>query len=286
MRKLGSSLVYVLGITLLTLITVSSPTQAQEDERYLVYDDFTLNEAMEDRLRFGPTGAFGWAKGHQFVVRGLIPTSPADGKLIMHDVIVGANGKQFAEGMDPRPQLASAITQSETEKMDGKLTLRVIRDGKPRSVNIQLQVLGTYAKTWPYNCRKSRKILDNAATFVANMQHPSGSPHWWWNALTLISHPDLKYRDNARRAAHYFCSDLVEYDTAKGQPYSRGLTSWRYSYKVIFLCDYYLLTGDETVLPTIETLVDWIARGQMMCGTWGHRAPWGGYGAVNQCGIT
>lgn len=286
MRTLGSSLVYILGITLLTLVTVSPPTHAQEDARYLVYDDFTLNDAMENRLRFGPTGAFGWANGHHLIVRGVVPTSPADGKLFMHDVIAGANGKQFTEGLDPRPQLANAITQSETTQMGGKLTLQLIRDGRPRSVNIQLQVLGTYAKTWPYNCSKSRKILDNAATFVADMQHPNGSPTWWWNALVLISHPDLKYRDNARRAAHYFCDDLVEYDTAKGHPYSRGLTSWRYSYKVIFLADYYLLTGDETVLPAIKKLVDWIARGQMMCGTWGHRTPWGGYGAVNQCGIT
>lgn len=286
MRALGSSLGYVLGITLLTLVTLSPHVHAREDERYLVYDDFILNDAMENRLRFGPTGAFGWAKDHHLVVRGLVPTSPADGKLAMHDVIVGANGKMFVAGLDPRPQLANAITRSETAEMGGKLTLRVIRDGKPVTETIQLQVLGTYAKTCPYNCRKSKKILDNAATFVADMQHPNGSPHWWWNALIYIAHPDLKYRDNARRAAHYFCSDLVEYDTVKGHPYSRGLTSWRYSYKAMFLVEYYLLTGDETVLPTVKTLVDWIGRGQMMCGTWAHRAPWGGYGAVNQCGIT
>lgn len=114
MRTLGPSLVYILGIMLLTLVTVSPRIHTRENERYLIYDDFTLNDAMEDRLRFGPTGVFGWANGHRLVVRGLIPTSPADGKLIMHDVIVGANGKMFLTGQDPRPQLASAITQSET----------------------------------------------------------------------------------------------------------------------------------------------------------------------------
>ena len=163
MHTLRSSLGYVLGIMLLALVTFSPQIQAQEDERYLVYDDFTLNDAMEDRLRFGPTGAFGWANGHRLVVRGLIPTSPADGKLIMHDVIVGANGKMFVEGLDPRPQLASAITQSETAKMGGKLTLRLIRDGKPMSVNIQLQVLGTYAKTWSGTRTKPPKNLSGSS---------------------------------------------------------------------------------------------------------------------------
>lgn len=286
MHTLRSSSGYVLVIMLLTLAAVCPLTQAREDERYLIYDDFSLNEAMENRLRFGPTGAFGWAKDNYLVVRGLIPTSPADGKLIMHDVIVGANGKRFPEGHDPRSHLANAITESETEKMGGKLTLNVIREGKPITVKIQLEVMGSYSKTWPYNCSKSRKILDNAADFVAGMQRPNGYPHWWWNPLIFISHPDLKYRDNARRAAHNFCGDLVEFNTTKGHPYSRSLTSWRYSYKAIFLAEYYMLTGDETVLPALTKLVDWIGRGQMMCGTWGHRAPWGGYGAVNQCGIT
>ena len=286
MRTLGSSLGYVLGITLLTLMAGPSLIHAQEDERYLVFDDFILNDAMENRLRFGPTGAFGWVKDHHLVVRGLVPTSPADGKLVMHDVIVGANGRMFPAGQDPRPHLADAITRSETEQLGGTLTLSVIRDGKPLTATLQLQVLGTYAPTWPYDCKKSRKILDNAAAFVAGMQHPNGAPHWWWNPLIFLAHPDLKYRDNARRAAHYFCGDIVEYDTAKGHPYSRGLTSWRYSYKVIFLVDYYLLTGDETVLPTVKKLVDWLGRGQMMCGTWAHRSPWGGYGALNQCGVT
>lgn len=286
MRTSGPSLICILGVILSTLMTISPNIRAQENEQYLIYDDFTLNDAMENRLRFGPTGAFGWVKDNHFVVRGLIPTSPADGKLIAHDVIIGANDKMFVEGLDPRPQLANAITQSETVKMRGKLTLNVIREGKPLRVNIQLDVMGTYSDTWPYDCSKSRKILDNAAEFVVGMQRPNGYTHWWWNPLVFISHPDIKYRENARRAAHYFCSDLIEFDSTKGHPYSRSLTSWRYSYKAIFLAEYYMQTGDETVLPALTKLIDWIGRGQMMCGTWAHRAPWGGYGAVNQCGLT
>jgi len=144
---------------------------------------------------------------------------------------------------------------------------------------------GTYSDTWPFDCPKSRKVLDEACAYVARWQHPNGYCEWFWNSLVFLAHPDPRYRDNARRAAHYMTDDPVEFDTAYGHPYVRGLTSWRYGYKALFLCEYYLATGDASVLPALQKLVDWIARGQMKCGTWGHRCSWGGYGALNQAGL-
>ena len=258
----------------------------QEDERYLVYHDFILDTPLELRLQFGPTGAYGWVKENHLVVRGVAPKSPADGVLRMHDIITGVNSVPFAEGCDPRRAMADGITQSETERVKGRLELSIIRDGEARTVNLRLKVMGTYSETWPFDCAKSRRVLDEACAYVAQWQHPNGYCEWFWNPLVFVAHPDLRYRDHARRAAHYMAGDLVEYNTAYGHPYVRGLTSWRYSYKAIFLCEYYLATVDATVLPALQKLIDWIGRGQMKCGSWGHRAPWGGYGALNQAGLT
>ena len=138
-------------------------------------------------------------------------------------------------------------------------TLSIIREARPMVVELQLPVMGAYAGSWPYDCAKSRKILDGAAAFVAAWQHPNGYCGWQWNPLIFLAHPDLKYRDSARRAAYYMTDDLVEFDTTKGHPYDRGLTSWRYGYKALYLSEYYLVTGDRTVLPALSKIVDWIA---------------------------
>jgi HEAT repeat protein len=42
------------------------------------------------------------------------------------------------------------------------------------------------------------------------------------------------------------------------------------SYRLLFLCEYYLVTRDEEILPSIEKLALVLARGQSMYGTFGH----------------
>jgi len=276
----------ILAVACAAAVPALRPAPAEEDPRYIVYHDFIHDTPLELRLRFGPTGAFGWVKGDRMIVRGVAPGTPADGNLLMHDIITGVNGVAFPEGKDPRRALADGITESETHDSDGHLQLSVLREGQERSITLRLKVMGSYSEEWPFSCSKSRKILDEAAEYVAKWQHQNGYCGWFWNAFIFIAHPDLRYRDHARRAAYYMTDDLVEYDTAFGHPYDRGLTSWRYAYKIIFLSEYYLLTGDRSVLPALGKLSAWLTRGQMKCGSWGHRAPWGGYGAVNQIGVT
>ncbi|MDP7129271.1 MAG: DUF6288 domain-containing protein [Planctomycetota bacterium] len=147
----------------------------QEDERYLVYHDFILDTPLELRLQFGPTGAYGWVKENHLVVRGVAPKSPADGVLRMHDIITGVNSVPFAEGCDPRRAMADGITQSETERVKGRLELSIIRDGEARTVNLRLKVMGTYSETWPFDCAKSRRVLDEACIPMATVSG-SGTP--------------------------------------------------------------------------------------------------------------
>jgi hypothetical protein len=74
-----------------------------------------------------------------------------------------------------------------------------------------------------------------------------------------------------------------------------GMQCWGWSYRTVFLCEYYLRTKDEFVWPSINELATKIALGQSGVGTWGHtyaarqntgyyHGPLGGYGAINQHG--
>jgi hypothetical protein len=71
-----------------------------------------------------------------------------------------------------------------------------------------------------------------------------------------------------------------------------GPSGWSIGYTLITLGEYYLLTKDEKVIPTMKILALALARGQDAAGLWGHklsrselnRAP--GYGVMNQPSIT
>jgi len=88
----------------------------------------------------GPTGARGWvygwkgqtAEARQILVTAVAAVSPADGILRTNDVILGVNGKPFAD--DAHKSFARAITAAE-EKTG---VLRLIRWQGGQSTNVEL----------------------------------------------------------------------------------------------------------------------------------------------------
>ena len=50
----------------------------------------------------------------------------------------------------------------------------------------------------------------------------------------------------------------------------QGMVTWDWGYKNLFLCEYYLLTGDQAVFPAIRDYTIALAKGQSMYGTFGH----------------
>ena len=232
-------------------------------------------------IYLGPTGARGWLDGSRIHVQFISKGSPADGVLHVGDVIVGAGGKSLADWPDPRRVLGNAITAAEEPEGKGRLTLSVERDGEAEDVLVRIRALGKYSETWPFKCAKSKKILDQACKLLARGQYPDGHLQGElgmatsWGGLLLLASGDPKYLDAARRAAY----SLAE------QPYAGiVLNAWPAGYGGLYLAEYYLATGDRSVLPKLQELATLIAEGQMACGSWGHSIPWGGYGAVNQVG--
>jgi len=83
-------------------------------------------------------GLFGITSPANIKITKVQADSPADGKIQVGDVIVGAGGAMFKK--NTRRQLADAIDQTETEKARGVLTLTLVGGKK---VDLQLKVLGT-----------------------------------------------------------------------------------------------------------------------------------------------
>lgn len=234
------------------------------------------------QIVMGPTGARGWVNGSTIGVTFVSKASPAFGVLQVHDTVIGVGGKVFKAGSDPRVPFGNAITEAETQAKGGKLSLRIIRDGKEQDAVVPIAVMGSYSPTWPYDCAKSSRILDEACAHLARAQYPDGhipaevGMATAWCGLLFLASDDAKYQDNARRAAYWIAARTWEKDS---------LNCWPSGYSGLLLAEYYLATGDKTVLPTLGELSSFLAETQMKCGSWGHNGPWGGYGAVNQVGL-
>lgn len=264
------------GIMLLTLCVTSS--LAKDMVHSVTYSPHA--DYFDCHMNMGPTGAKAWMRGYKFQVVSIDQGSPAHGQLMLGDVIIAADGTEFGSDNDPRITLGNAIGKAERTGKPLKLT--VFRANKKTKVKIALPDLGAFSPTWPDNCAKSEAILDAACQQLLNAQQPEGgvltdgSTGTFLTGLLLLASDDPKYLDGARRAA--YSAARIDYDEVT-------YNNWALGYGGLLLSEYYLATGDDTVLPKLREITDMLAKGQMKCGSWGHSSPSGGYGALNQPGI-
>lgn len=235
----------------------------------------------------GATGARGWTYteklstsfSRQIGVTDVAKGSPADGVLQKGDVILGVSGAQFSG--DARVEFGKALTAAEAA--DGRLRLIRWRDGAVEQVTIPLPVLGTYSATAPFDCLKSKTILERTADALASRMNEPGYEKQnaisrSLNALGLLATGDPKYRPLLEREAAW-ASNFSE----------QGFAAWWYGYVTTFLAEYVLATGDESVLPGLRRIALEACKGQSAVGSWGHRfaGPDGrlfGYGMMNSPG--
>ena len=222
---------------------------------------------------FGPTGLTGWLLGSDLVVREVDKGSPADGLIEPNDVIQKLNGLPLGE--DPIRTLGEQIMESEKT---GKLSLDILRAGRRTSVSLPLRKLGAMGSDWPVNCGKSKQILADAAAFLARQQNPDGgfdtntTIAFGLAGLTWLAADDPAYFDNCRRLIQWFL-DTNHVDLEGGNP------AWGSGYVGTFFAEYYLVTGDRSVLPACRIVAAKIAELQDPRGGWTHGGP-GGYGYV------
>lgn len=277
--------------TLFFLYLFATTVLSQERQRIDLTTGAKIPEESRHDWNLGATGLRGWiycdkmvtSDARQIAVTKVQKGSPADGILDVGDVILGVNGKLFAS--DPRTEFGQALTIAESDAGQGNLRLTRWRSGVTEDVQIQLPILGTYSPTAPYDCPKSTRILEMGCKALAiRMADPNYTKRLdpiprSLNALALLASGDPDYLPLVKNEAQWATNFQND-----------GMETWYYGYIMMFLAEYKIATGDESVLPGLTRLALQAANGQSAVGSWGHRfaRPDGrlyGYGMMNSPGL-
>lgn len=282
-------------------------TAAAAQPKPIEVPDLTTRPEVDTKHTYnlGATGMRGWiftkAPTHmdsyqgrttvlarQILVTHVGAKSPADGVMNVGDVILGLDGKPFDD--DARKLFAAAIQRAEGTAGKGDLNLLVWRDGKTQDVHLTLRVLGDYGTTNPLESDKAKIIFEEACKALAKEKLVDG-----WagpiSGLAMLASAKEELLPVVKEYAQRIAAKTTAHD-----PKNPESGTWDLSYRGLFLCEYFLLTRDETVLPAIEHLSIAMARGQGMFGTFGHNllrpgpngelhGPVPAYGPVNQTGL-
>ena len=282
-------------ITLAAFFLLPASLVAAGRSRELKIPDFTRGDKIPEGAKhdwnLGATGLRGWifcdqlvtSDARQIAVTQVEKGSPAEGVLAVGDVILGVGGKPFSH--DPRTELGKALTLAESEAGQGQLTLTRWRAGSSEEVALKLPVLGTYSATAPFDCLKSKRILEEGCRALARrMDDPSYARSLdaiprSLNALALLASGDTHHLPLIRREVAW----ASQYE-------SNDMATWYFGYVMLLLSEYQLATGDASFMPGLKRLALEAARGQSAVGSWGHKfaRPDGrlyGYGMMNSPGV-
>lgn len=195
-------------------------------------------------------------------VEEMMPGSPCVGKFDKQEILTGINGISL-KGLDPFVAMGNALTKAEAT--DGKMVFDVTSaDGKTqRKETVTIPVLGAYSKTWPLDCPKSKRIIDEAAAFYSNPEKfNQGGIAGALGCLFLLSTGDDKYLPRVKAYFDAFPKDVK----------AIGDHTWDNGYNGIACGEYYLRTGDKSVLPILQYYCDNAKERQMFDSGWTH---WG-----------
>jgi len=280
-------------VTILLMVALTHATTVVAKDPVVV-PDFTQGAKIPNGAKhdwnLGPTGLRGWifcdklvtTDARQILVTQVDKVSPAAAVFQVGDVILGVGGKPFSH--DPRTEFGKAITTAESKAGEGKLAISRWRAGKTEEVVLELPVLRSYASTAPFDCDKSKLLLElGCKALSARMLKPAYSqmdpiPRSL-NALALLASGNADFLPRIKKEAQW----------AAGYS-EKGMQTWYYGYILLFLSEYSLATGDESVLPGLKRLALEAAKGQSAVGSWGHGfaipdGRLGGYGMMNSPGL-
>lgn len=231
---------------------------------------FRPDPAKHENL-FGSVGVTGlcinFRKGVVTTVEKTLPGSPAEGKFKAGQIITAVNGQKLA-GRNPIVLLGKALTAAEAT--DGAMVFDVQDgpDAPARRVKVKIPVLGAYGKKWAMGCEKSRRIIRDAARYYATDKEFKRNFYDQRNiggalaCLFLLSTGEDRYLPTVKA---YF-------DAFPRSGKAIGDHTWRNGYNGIACAEYYLRTGDKSVLPILQHYCDDAKLRQSFGCGWGH---WG-----------
>jgi hypothetical protein len=196
---------------------------------------------------FGPTGIE--VEAHPkgvLTITGVQEGSPSAGLFDEGQVITAINGEVLAGDIDSlRVQLGGFITKAEAT--DGVLKFAL----KPtKEVRLTIPVLGSYAKTWPVNCPKSEKIIKANAAYLRKLAAAGKlGEHKLEDALGILSLLSTGEEDDLAIVSSIYRQRMSGFKSG-----SIVNHAWNNGYQGIAACEYYLRTGDKSVMPLIDAI--------------------------------
>jgi hypothetical protein len=263
--------------------TLCADDQAKPADYYTEEKIYQTRPDPASERHFGVIGTTGLKPriypGVVLKVEEMMPGSPSEGKFAKDEILTGINGTAL-KGRDPFVVMGNALTKAEAT--DGRMVFDVTSaDGKTqRKETVTIPVLGAYSKTWPLDCKKSKRIIDEAADFYADPQKfKEGGIPGALGCLFLLSTGDDKYLPRVKAYFEAFPKDVK----------TIGDHTWDNGYNGIACGEYYLRTGDKSVLPIMQYYCDNAKERQMFGCGWTHwgRGIWPAYvagGLMNPAG--
>ncbi len=269
-----------LAVSMLVFCTVGAAAEPARTTSF--YKDTSLFSTRPDETkssqsidRFGPVGMGIELVQPAFVmkIKNIEEGSPAaaTGKLKAGQIIETINGQKLAD-IDPRIQLARIITDAEAADGVVKFMVKDKPDAAAQEVIVNIPVLGAYSKTWPLNDAKSDRIVRAYGDFLAT-KPTGGTGLDGFQLLFLLSTGQDKDLDTARRWVKAIVADCKGGGAVSKYAWFIGIAG-------VPLAEYYLRTGDRSVLPVLKAYADNAKWGQTLDG-WGGR---GGQAAVTYGG--
>lgn len=221
-------------------------------------------------LNVGPTGLrarITHEHPQYLTIKYVFKNSPAHGLVNINDIIVGANGKRltvphtFGRGSRGRggwegPMLDMSKLIEDSQGRDGKLELIVWPGGEKsaeKTVTVQIEPVGRFSPTWPFNCPRSDKLMLDLCDFLVDDYKRAGK---FESQVHTHSAAVLALMASGGKKYDRLVKDIMSgyrdkrYDPVNGN----GFPAWGYGHDGIVMGEYYLLTKDRSLLPAIESL--------------------------------
>lgn len=228
---------------------------------------YSFRPRVDQARDFGPIGVTGieatLKKGVAVTITAVHTPSPAAGKCVPGEIVLGVNGKAL-KGRNPFVALGEALTQAEAT--DGVLVFDLQREsGEVRQVRIEIPALGSYSKSFPLECRKSSAIVATAAEFYAAEMQKGDTCEIKGLEKSLVGLFLLSTGNDAYQPLikHMFADAIAD-------PASDGESTWLLGYRGILCAEYYLRTGDKSVLPVLQHYCEAARLGQRYNCSWAH----------------
>ncbi len=264
MNRSGAAIRRWGGILCVVIVTAASAYgagSAPTDDYYTEPPLFGLRPNPKTESNFGVVGVTGLKlkvfPGVVLKVQEALPGTPADGKFNKGEIVTGINGLAH-KGRNPYVVFGEALTKAEAT--DGILVFDVASvDGKEtRRVEVVVPVLGAYSPTWPVDCKKSQAVVKGAAEYYAKSE--KGGVEGALRCLFLLSTGDDLHLPVVKAYLNKLGANVQ----------AIGDCTWIRGYSGIACAEYYLRTGDPSVLPLLKHFCDDAVDGQAYGLAWAH----------------